>query len=86
MLKPYSTFLCIMSLVAFTLYLLDKSKARNGHWRISEKTLLCLSFFGGGIGGYLGMFVARHKIRKWYFHAVNLIGIAWQVALLIFLL
>jgi hypothetical protein len=35
-------------------------------WRISERMLLCFSFFGG-IGGLLGMLFFHHKTRKWRF-------------------
>ena len=28
---------------------------------------LCLFFCGGGIGGIAGMYVFRHKTKKWYF-------------------
>lgn len=85
-LKIYAIYVAILSLVAFFAYFSDKKKARKGRWRIPESTLLALSFLGGGCGGYLAMFLARHKTRKWYFHFVNLIGIIWQVALFLFLL
>ena len=74
-----------LSLVAFALYGADKHRARRGAWRIPEKVLLGFSFFGGAAGSLLGMLAFRHKTRHWYFHAVNLLGIAWQVALLVFL-
>lgn len=75
-------FACI-SFVAFVVYIIDKIKAVNGRWRIPEKVLLCLSFFGGGIGSYLAMFLARHKTRKVYFHVVNILGIALQVGIVV---
>lgn len=82
----YAGYLALLSLVAFFVYFADKRKARKGEWRIPESTLLALSLLGGGCGGYLAMFLARHKTRKWYFHLVNLIGIIWQTALFLFLL
>ena len=36
-----------MSLIAFTAYSIDKARARDNGWRISEKTLHLLEFFGG---------------------------------------
>ena len=51
-----------------------------------RRTLLGISFFGGAIGAYVAMLHFRHKTRHWYFHAVNLLGIAWQACLLIWLL
>ena len=74
-----------LSLLAFFLYGADKQKARKGLWRISEKTLLLTSFLGGALGGLLAMQLFRHKTRHWYFYAVNLLGLAWQVGLLFYL-
>lgn len=74
-----------LSLLAFILYGVDKYKARKGLWRISEKALLLTSFLGGALGGLLAMQLFRHKTRHWYFYAVNLLGLAWQVGLLFYL-
>ena len=74
-----------ISLLTFLLYALDKWKAVQGAWRIPEKVLLGLSFFGGAAGGYLAMQIVRHKTRKWYFHLVNILGLIWQIALLVYL-
>ena len=75
-----------MSVLALLAYVVDKVKAQRGAWRIPEKVLLSLSFFGGAMGGYLAMNTVRHKTRKWYFHLVNVLGIIWQVILLVYLL
>ena len=45
----------------FTVYGIDKLKAKQGSWRISEATLLILAVIGGSIGALLGMKVWRHK-------------------------
>ena len=82
----YAIYVAALSLVAFFVYFADKKKAQKGEWRIPEATLLTLCFLGGGCGGYLAMFLARHKTRKWYFHFVHFIGILWQAALFVFLL
>ena len=81
----FIVFLAVVSLAAFILYGVDKSRARRGAWRISEKALLCLSFFGGAAGGLLGMGLFCHKTRHWYFWAVNFLGLAWQAAVLVLL-
>ena len=83
-LKIYLIYLAFLSLTAFIVYAMDKKKAQDGAWRTPEATLLSLSFFGGAVGGYLAMQIVRHKTKKWYFHFVNLIGILWQVILLIY--
>lgn len=74
--------LAAMSALSFCVYGMDKRRAARGQWRVSEKALLLLSFFFGATGGYLAMFVFRHKTRKWYFHLVNWISLAMQAALL----
>ena len=54
-----------MSLTALVTYGADKHKARSGAWRIPEKVLLLLSFFGGAAGGTLARGLVRHKTRQW---------------------
>ncbi len=51
------------NLLVFLLYGVDKTKAKKGHWRISEKTLLFSTLLLGGIGGFAGMRVFHHKTR-----------------------
>jgi uncharacterized membrane protein YsdA (DUF1294 family)/cold shock CspA family protein len=47
-----------MSLLTFVLYADDKSRARNGQWRVPEKTLHLCEL----AGGWLGAFVAQRKL------------------------
>lgn len=56
--------LIFINAVCFAIFGLDKRKAVKHQQRISEKTLLILTFFGGTIGAVLGMLVFRHKISK----------------------
>lgn len=77
----FGIVLAVMSVAAFVLYGSDKAKAKRGAWRISEKVLLSVSFFGGSVGGLAGMLLFRHKTRHWYFWAVNLLGLFWQAGL-----
>lgn len=56
-------FLIGWNLFVFFLYGLDKRKAKNQRYRISEKTLLLSSFMGGAIGACLGMNIFRHKTK-----------------------
>lgn len=74
-----------MSVVTFALYGIDKQKAIRRKWRIKEAVLLGTSFLGGAVGALLGMNLFRHKTKHWYFWAVALLGLAWQVALAVFL-
>ena len=82
----FSVWLAALSVIAFFLYASDKRRAKKQQRRIPERTLLGISCFGGAIGAYVAMLHFRHKTRHWYFHAVNLLGIAWQACLLIWLL
>ncbi len=67
-----------VSLLTFILYGADKAKAKKGAWRVPEKVLLGFSFFGGAVGGLLGMTLFRHKTRHWYFWLVNFLGLAFM--------
>ncbi len=54
----------IFNIIAFTLYGLDKSFAKKGRRRISEKALIFWAVIGGSIGAFLGMQIFRHKTKK----------------------
>ncbi len=87
--EPYLILLIAMtlvSLVAFFAYGLDKRKAKRGSWRTKESVLLGLGFFGGAIGALAGIKVYHHKTKHWYFWVVNVLGLSWQCALLVYLL
>ena len=78
-------YLIIINLIAFALYGTDKSKAKRGKWRISEKTLIGIALIGGSVGAFLGMHAFRHKTRRWYFrYGLPAIFLA-QVVLLAFI-
>ena len=65
--KYYIIFLCVMSLIAFIAYGIDKKKAKKKVWRIKEKTLILIMWLGGAYGGLMGMICFHHKTQKWYF-------------------
>ena len=54
-------YLIVINVVTFTVYGIDKLKAKQGSWRISEATLLILAVIGGSFGALFGMKVWRHK-------------------------
>lgn len=81
----YFIFLVVMNITALIMYASDKSRAIKKQWRIKESTLLSVGFFGGALGALIGMKVFRHKTRHKNFWAVNITGVIWQIALLIFL-
>jgi uncharacterized membrane protein YsdA (DUF1294 family) len=55
--------LFIANLVAFSLFAVDKMRAKVGGRRIPERTLLFAALFGG-LGAGLGQHLLRHKTRK----------------------
>ncbi|WP_312949982.1 DUF1294 domain-containing protein [Streptococcus parasuis] len=75
--QGFTLFLMIWNLVVFLVYGLDKGKARKGSYRISEKTLLMMTYVGGGLGAWAGGTHFRHKTLKKYFQ------LAWAVGVLI---
>jgi uncharacterized membrane protein YsdA (DUF1294 family)/cold shock CspA family protein len=60
----------VFSSVTFAAYAFDKSAARTGAWRTSEKTLHLLALAGGWPGALIAQGRLRHKSRKQSFQAV----------------
>lgn len=57
----------ISSLVGFISMKVDKKRARNDEYRISEKTLWLIALAGGALGSWAGMNVFRHKTKHMTF-------------------
>lgn len=72
----------LANIIAFILMGVDKWKARKGSQRIPEMTLLVFCACFGGLGGWLGMQVFRHKIRKKKFTLTVPVMMVAQLALL----
>ena len=53
----------VWNIVTFSIYGVDKSKAKNNKWRVRESTLIVCAFLMGGIGALLGMLAFHHKTR-----------------------
>lgn len=58
------------SLITLVVYAADKSAAKRGAWRTSEKTLHLLALMGGWPGALVAQQVFRHKSAKPEFRAV----------------
>lgn len=74
--------LAITNLISFFLMGHDKQCARQGKWRVPEKTLFLAAACFGGLGGVLGMKVFHHKTKHWYFKVFFPALLVIQVALL----
>ncbi len=79
-------YLIVINIVTFLVYGIDKWKAKQGSWRISEATLLILAAIGGSIGALLGMRVWHHKtMHKKFKYGLPLILLV-QIALIYLIL
>ncbi len=72
-----------MSIITYITYSIDKSRAINGEYRISEKTLHILSLIGGWIGAILAQQRLRHKNKKVSFQIVFWISVIVHISLLV---
>jgi uncharacterized membrane protein YsdA (DUF1294 family) len=63
---PYlvGLYLCLINLATLAAFAWDKHCARNGMWRVPERTLLGLAVFGGTFGAVIAQHGLRHKTRK----------------------
>ena len=77
--------LLLTNLTAFCLMGADKRRARQGKWRIRERTLLTVSALFGALGGLLGMKCFHHKTLHKQFAVGIPIMLAVQLALLVWL-
>ena len=57
------SYFAVMSIILCMFMYIDKSRAKNHEWRISEKSLFTLAILGGACGGVLGMYLFRHKTK-----------------------
>ena len=77
-------YLIAVNTLTFIVYGIDKWKAKQGSWRISEATLLTLAVIGGSIGALLGMKIWHHKtMHKKFKYGLPLILLA-QIILVYF--
>lgn len=80
-LKIFLYYLLLVNTVSFCLFAGDKRRARQGGWRIPERTLFLWAIVGGALGGLLGMYVFRHKtqhiIFKWGFPLIILLQLSF---------
>ena len=79
-------YLIVINVVTFLVYGIDKWKAKQGSWRISEVSLLILAVIGGCIGALLGMKIWHHKtMHKKFKYGLPMILLA-QITLIYLIL
>ena len=59
--------LVLWNVIVFLIYGMDKKRAKEHRWRVSEKFLIVIAFLLGGAGALLGMWFFRHKTQKTLF-------------------
>jgi hypothetical protein len=65
--QNFVIYIVIINIIGFLAMYIDKQKAKRGSWRIPENTLFIITAIGGGIGTIAGMYLFRHKTKKWTF-------------------
>lgn len=66
-----AVYLVVISIIGWILPYADKKRARDGSWRIPEKTLFIVAALGGSAAMYASMKKYRHKTK----HKRFMIGI-----------
>lgn len=61
-------YLAVVNFISYIMYGIDKRKAKQNRWRISENSLIFVAVIGGSIGAYLGMKMFHHKTRHKKFY------------------
>lgn len=68
-----TAYMLIMSIIGFMSMGMDKRRSMDKRktikrgWRIPERTLILIAFFGGALGSFLGMNLFRHKTKHMKF-------------------
>ena len=78
-------YLVIINLISFTMYGIDKAKAKFNKWRIPESTLLAISFIGGSLGAVFGMELFRHKTKHLKFKILNPLFLILHILILFYI-
>ncbi len=80
--KLLIAFMVTWNLITFLMMGIDKYKAKKNKSRISEKTLLIVTFAMGGVGTTLGATFFHHKTQKLKFKILLPIGIIVNAAVI----
>ena len=78
-------YLIAVNILGFASMGIDKYRAINHGWRISEAMLFFFALIGGSLGSVLGMQLFRHKTRHWYFKYGMPLILVFQILLLVLL-
>lgn len=79
-------YMIFVNVVTFLVYGVDKLKAKQNWWRISENALIALALIGGSIGALLGMYLWRHKTQHKKFKYGVPVILVLQIVLIVVLM
>ncbi len=82
----FCTYLLIINLTGFFLMGIDKKRAKENQWRISEKTLFLTALLAGSLGSIAGMYFFRHKTKHTTFKIGMPCILILQIILLLYFL
>lgn len=71
-----------INILTFVLFFIDKRAAKKNLWRKKESLLMGMILVGGVVGGFLGIFLLRHKSRKLKFKFVLVLSIILHILIL----
>ncbi len=74
-----------INIVAMVYMMLDKNRSIRKFRRVPEGNLFFISICFGALGILAGMYLFRHKTRKWYFMIGVPLALAENIALIIVL-
>jgi uncharacterized membrane protein YsdA (DUF1294 family) len=72
-------YIILANIAAFASMGIDKKRATNKVWRISERNLFFYAFIGGAVGSWCGMRGYNHKTNKDKFRIGMPLMILWNV-------
>lgn len=71
-----------INILTFVMLFIDKRAAKKNLWRKKESLLMGMILVGGVVGGFLGIFLLRHKSRKLKFKFVLVLSIILHILIL----
>ncbi|HHU18842.1 MAG TPA: DUF1294 domain-containing protein [Bacilli bacterium] len=61
--EKWIIYAILINIIGLLMMKIDKNRARQRKWRISEATIWSTSVIGGSLGTLIGMFLFRHKTK-----------------------
>jgi uncharacterized membrane protein YsdA (DUF1294 family) len=81
----FALYLLLINAATYVAFWIDKTRARQGGYRISESTLLTLSFLGGSPAAFIARRRLRHKTLKQPFTTRLFVIAALQIGALLWI-